>query len=74
MSSLKRFNFKSGCVVRAKFVASYDYVKVVLSVCVTAKGILAVLHYNKTKCISFKSGCVIWVAKHLKGDWFIVLR
>ena len=21
----------------------------------------------------FKSGCVIWVVKHLKGDWCIVL-
>ena len=22
--------------------------------------------------ISFKSGCVVWVAKHLKRDWVIV--
>ena len=29
---------------------------------------------NKTECISLKSGCVVQVAKHLKGDWFIVWR
>ena len=29
---------------------------------------------NKMKRISFKGGCVVQVAKHLKGDWFIVLR
>ena len=29
---------------------------------------------NRTKCVSFISGCVVLVAKHLKGDWFIVLR
>ena len=28
---------------------------------------------NKTEHISFKSGCVLQVAKHLKGGWFIVL-
>ena len=27
-----------------------------------------------TKCVSFKSGCVVRVVKHLKGDWFIVLH
>ena len=29
---------------------------------------------NKTECFNFKSGCVIWVVKHLKQDWLIVLR
>ena len=29
---------------------------------------------NKTMHISFKSGCVVQVAKHLKGDWLIVLQ
>ena len=29
---------------------------------------------NKTKRFSFKSGCVIQVAKHLKEDWFTVLH
>ena len=29
---------------------------------------------NKTRRISFKSGCAVLVAKHLKEDWFIVLR
>ena len=29
---------------------------------------------NKTECFSFKSGCVIWVAKCLKEDWFTVLQ
>ena len=38
--------------------------KAVLSVYIAAKGILATLHER----ISFKSGCVVWVAKHLKGD------
>ena len=39
-----------------------------------AKEILAALHTNKTKRVSFKSECVVRMAKHLKGDWFIVLR
>ena len=29
---------------------------------------------NKTEHLSFKSGCVVRVAKHLKEDWFIVLH
>ena len=29
---------------------------------------------NKTEHIIFKSVCVVRVAKHLTGDWFIVLR
>ena len=29
---------------------------------------------KKMECIIFKNGCVVQVAKHLKGDWFIVLR
>ena len=28
---------------------------------------------KKVECISFKSGCVVHVVKHSKGDWFIVL-
>ena len=28
---------------------------------------------NRTERISFKSGCVVWVAKYLKEDWFKVL-
>ena len=28
---------------------------------------------NKTKCYSITSGCIVWVTKHLKGEWFIVL-
>ena len=26
---------------------------------------------NKTERFSFKSGCVVWVARCLKEDWFI---
>ena len=26
------------------------------------------------KGVSFKSGCVVQVAKYLKEDWFVVLR
>ena len=29
---------------------------------------------SKTERFSFESGYVEWVVKHLKGDWFIVLR
>ena len=29
---------------------------------------------KKMKCIILKNGYVVWVAKHLKGDWFIVLQ
>ena len=42
--------------------------KVVLAVYIAAKDVLVALHYTiKTERVSFKSGCVILVAKHLKG-------
>ena len=28
---------------------------------------------NKTERISFKSGCVVLVGKHLKGDWLLII-
>ena len=43
----------------------------------STKGVMRALHYyitTKTEHFSFRSGCVIRVAKHLKKDWFIVLR
>ena len=30
--------------------------------------------YNKAERCSFESACVVWVAKCLKGEWFIIGR
>ena len=38
------------------------------------KSIYPVVHANKMECFSFKSGCVMWVAKLIKDDWLIVLQ
>ena len=49
-------------------IAKEDQGKAVLSIYIAAKEVLPA--FNNTKCISFKSGCVLRVTKHLKGDWF----
>ena len=55
--------------------AKEDLGKAVLAVYIAEKDVLATLyHYNKMERFSFKSVCVIPVANHLKGHWFIVLH
>ena len=51
--------------------------KAVFAVNIAAKCIICAVHLyitNKMKRFSFKSGCVIRVAKHVKEDCFIVLQ
>ena len=48
--------------------------KAVLAIYIAAKTFYPPFIAYKTEHIRFKSGCVVLVAKHLKGDWFIVLR
>ena len=45
--------------------------KKTIAVYIAAKDVFTT---NKTECISFKSGCVVRLAKHLKVDWLIVMR
>ena len=57
-----------------KCVTKYSQGKAVLSVYIAAKDILvALLIAKKMEHISYKSGRVVQVTKHLKGDWFITL-
>ena len=49
-------------------------IKAVFNVIITAVKVLYELYItNKTEHFSFKSGCVVWVTKCLKEDWFIGL-
>ena len=57
-----------------KCVASYSQRRLRLGFYIVTKDVLAALITKKTQHISFKGGCVIRVAKHLKEDWFIVLH
>ena len=45
-----------------------------ISVYRTAKDVYLPFITSKMKYINFKSECIVWVAMHLKGDWFIVLH
>ena len=69
---MKRFSFKSGCVVSvdaSPVIAKKT--KAVLSAYIAVN--ISFSHprlTNKMKHVSFKSGHVIRVAKHLKGDRF----
>ena len=48
--------------------------KAILAINTAVKALYVLYIANNIKCFSFKSGCIIRVAKHLKEDWFIVLR
>ena len=70
---MKRFSFKSGCIIRVengKCTASYSQVTATLSVYIAAKDILVT---KKIEHDIFKCECLVQVAKHLKGNWIIVL-
>ena len=47
--------------------------KVVLAINMAGKALDALYTTNKTEHFSFRSGCVVLVAKCLKEDWFVVL-
>ena len=48
--------------------------KTVLAIDIMVKGINVLCIINKMEHFSLIIGCVVSVAKHLKEDWFIVLR
>ena len=47
----------------------------ILAIYIAAKDILSRPPLvTRWSALVFKSGCVVWVTKHLKGDWFMVLH
>ena len=48
--------------------------KAVLAIYIAEKTFYPSFITNKMERITFKNGCVVRVAKHLKEDWFIVLH
>ena len=63
-----------GWALETEHVASYSKKTTLSAVNITAKMFYLPFITNKTERISSVSGSVVWVAKHLKGDWFIVLH